>query len=315
VDTGVDMPSPIPSVWQDAYELGADAPIGGGAFADVYKIRNIRTHRSFAVKVMHRPNFTLRGIERQLDAEIESMMAAANFEDQNDDNGAVEGHHVLRLLNVVEENEYVYLLLELCEEGDLLRRLHIEPRQRFTEAQGALWARQLFLGLQTVHSLGFLHRDIKPDNLLLTDGYNLKIADFGWCCLTQEAPTSLAGTFQYMAPEVLQNAPQDEQVDVWSAGITLYQVLVGRPLLNTPLGPGATQLSESDPHRATAIKQRWLLEEINSICPPPFDRCPEDLSATCWDFIRCVLMPEPQLRITVAQALEHPWLRAVSVAL
>jgi len=259
---------------------------------------------------MHKPNFTLRGIERQIDAEIQAMRAAASLEDSPTAPEIAEGHHVVRLLECAEENDYVYLLLELCEEGDLLRRLHVEPKQRFSEASGAIWARQLFLGLRTVHSLGFLHRDIKPDNLLCTDGGVLKIADFGWCCLRSEAPTCLAGTFQYMAPEVLRNAPQTEQVDVWSAGVTLYQILVGKPLLNTYLGAGATHLSECDPHRSTAIKQRWLVDEILTTCPPAHELRPEDISPLCWDFIRRTLTPEPTQRISVDAALEHPWLDA-----
>lgn len=56
------------------------------------------------------------------------------------------------------------------------------------------------------------------------------------------------------------------EVDVWSAGMTLFQLLTGRPLLQTNLGPGTTQLSEHDPHRATEIKQKRLVEEIETVC-------------------------------------------------
>jgi len=305
--TGSRMPSILPSIWMDFYEAAYDAGamLGGGAFAEVFKVRHRLTNQHFAVKVMHRPNFAMRGIEKQIDLEIGAMRAATAKEDTCPD---AEGHHVLRLLDVAEDCEYVFLLLELCEDGDLLRKLHYEPRQRFSETSAATWARQLFLGLQTVHSLGFLHRDIKPDNLLCGDGGRLKIGDFGWCCLASEAPTCLAGTFQYMAPEVLRNQPQTEQVDVWSAGVTLYQLLLGRPLLNTYLGPGATHYSECDPHRATAMKQRWLVDEIFATCPPPYEHRPEELSPLCWDFLRRVLAPEPSQRISVEAALEHPWL-------
>jgi len=303
------MPAPLPTIWRDRYELCPEAPaLGGGAFAEVFKVRHRRTQQCFAVKVMHRPNFALRGIEKQIEAEISAMRLAADAADAAHDEQS-EGH-IVRLLDVAEEYDYVFLMLELCEQGDLLRKLHLEPMQRFAEEAGAVWARQLLLGLQTLHRLGYLHRDIKPDNLLCTDRSILKIADFGWCSASREAPTCLAGTFQYMAPEVLQNRPQTEAVDVWSAGVALHQMLVGKPLLTTYLGPGATQLTDCDPHRATHVKQYRLLEEISATCPPSYDRRPADLSPLCWDFLRQLLIPEAHLRITVDAALRHPWLAA-----
>jgi len=298
------MPAPLPSVWRNKYELCPDTPsLGGGAFAEVFKVRHVRTWQCFAVKVMHRPNFELRGIEKQIDAEIMAMRLATDLFRESRTEG-----HVVQILDVAEEFEYVFLLLELCEQGDLLRKLHLEPVQRFAESLTAVWARQLFLGLRTLHSLGYIHRDIKPDNLLCSEAGVLKIADLGWCSTLEEKPTCLAGTFVYMAPEVLQNVVQTEQVDVWSTGVSLYQMLVGRPLLTSYLGPGATQLTETDPHGATAMKQRRLLEEIAATCPPSLDRRPSDISPICWDFLQRLLIPDPRLRLTVDGALRHPWL-------
>merc|ERR1719215_1912205 len=109
------------------------------------------------------------------------------------------------------------------------------------------WTMQLMSGLRDLHNLGILHRDIKPENLL--------IADVGWCADLRDAPSSLAGTFQYMAPEMLlQRGVQTEAVDVWSSGVTMTQLLTGRQLLTTYLGPNATGLSATDPHQATKVK-------------------------------------------------------------
>lgn len=300
---GMQGPAPLPMKWNDEFEVATEAPIlGGGAFAEVFKVRHRQSQQHFAVKVMHRPNFTLRGIERQIEMEIRAMVLAAR---EADETGAE--NHIVRLIDYVEEGEYVFLMLELCEQGDILRKLHQTPTLRFPEALAVVWTRQLLQGLATLHGLGIIHRDIKPDNLLCTEQGVLKIADFGWCAEASEAPRPLAGTFQYMAPEVLQNEPQTVKADVWSAGVTLYQMLVGKPLLNTYLGPGATNISERNPHEATAIKQRWLLEEMRSTCPPSPDLCPQDLSPLCWDFLRRLLVPEVNARATVAEALQHPW--------
>lgn len=302
---GAQGPAPLPWQWYEEYEVALEAPVlGGGAFAEVFKVRHRRTQQHFAVKVMHRPNFTLRGIEKQIEMEIRAMSLATQ-----EAQATGEDNFIVRLIDQVEEGEYVFLLLELCEQGDLLRKLYQQPNQRFAEACAFVWARQLLEGLGMIHRLGVIHRDIKPDNLLCTDKGTLRIADFGWCCEVSEAPTALAGTFQYMAPEVLQNLPQTEKADVWCAGVTLYQLLVGKPLLNTYLGPGATNLSARDPHEATATKQRWLVEEINSTCPPSPDLCPKEISPLCWDFLRRLLVPDVRARSSVAEALKHPWLQ------
>lgn len=298
-------PAPLPSAWRAQLELCPDEPaLGGGAFAEVFKVQNRQTKKGFAMKVMHRPNFTLRGIEKQIGAEIDIMRLATELSQKTE-----EDVFVVSLLDVIEEGEYVFLLLELCEQGDLLQKMQNEPTQKIRETEAVNWARQLLQGLKVVHSLGYIHRDIKPDNLLCTASGTLKIADFGWCCTVQEAPTSLAGTFTYMAPEVLGHVPQTVQADVWSTGVTLYQMLTGRALLQTYLGPGATNLTECDPHGATALKQKWLIQEINSSCPPSFDFRPYDISETCWDFLRQLLVPDPTKRITVEDALKHPWLK------
>lgn len=301
-------PPPLPAAWKWAYEVCAEAPVlGGGAFAEVFKVRHRTTQESFAVKVMSRPNFAMRGIEKQIDAEVQAMqVAAAARRAEGPDADAAE--YILQLLDVAEEGDYVYLLLDLCEQGDLLRQLQHQPAGRFDEDVIKMWARQLLLGLYVLHTNGVIHRDIKPDNLLSTKYGVLKIADFGWCCEIQDAPTALAGTFQYMAPEVLQNLPQTEKVDLWSAGVTLLQLLLGRPLLTTYLGPGATQISQVDPCESTAIKQRWLLDEIFSICPPPLAARPEEVSEACWDFLRRLLEPDTHRRVNVTEALAHPWL-------
>lgn len=298
-----EAPSPIPAAWINEFQIYAEAPsLGGGAFAEVYRVEHKKSRQQFAIKVMHWPNFQLRGIEAQIDAELRAMTLAAESSKGGEEN------HIVRMLKHAEEGEYVFVLLELCGGGDILRKLSTQKSGKFPEADVAAWALHLFLGLKNIHALGVIHRDIKPDNLLCTDNSTLKIADFGWCAEKSDKPSALAGTFQYMAPEVLQNQMQTEAVDVWSAGATLFQLLTGRAMLQTYLGPNATNLTNTNPHEATRIKQSWLVREINDICPPLLDKKPEDVSNQCWDFLRRILVPDQRLRATVEEALRHPWL-------
>ncbi|CAE7257146.1 aurK [Symbiodinium sp. CCMP2592] len=173
-------------------------------------------------------------------------------------------------------------------------------------------ARQLMLGLKVVHKLGFIHRDIKPANLLCAADGLLRIADFGWCCHKEDSPTCLAGTLLYMAPEVLSNVPQTVKADVWSAGMTLFQMIAGRTLLQTNLDPGMTKLSERDPVKSTLLRQQWLLREIDAVCPPSDKLRPNHVSPSAWDLVQKMLKTDPAERISVDEALSHPWLRELT---
>jgi len=296
-------PSPersLPSAWEDDFELNSEEPfLGGGAFAKISRVVERSSGQAFAMKVMSRPNFAIRGIEAQVDAEIEAMRRCAE---------AGSCRHVLRFCDVAEERDHVYIRLELCV-CDLLRFATCQTTGRLTEQDGRHWAGQLLSGLGDLHDLGIVHRDIKPENLLCTGDGTLKIADFGWCAELCSAPSSLAGTLQYMAPEVLLcHSAQTEAVDVWSAGVTILQLLTGRQLLTTYLGPGATGMTITGPHQATRVKTLRLLTEIHERCPLHEDVRPPYLSRVSWDFLRAVVVPEVADRATVPEALGHPWL-------
>jgi len=171
----------------------------------------------------------------------------------------------------------------------------------------AVWARHLCQGLSDLHSLGILHRDITPDNLLLSANGQLKIADFGWAADVRDAPSCLAGTLQYMAPEILmEQCVQTEAVDVWSAGATLLECLIGRPLLPDALVAGANTLE------GIQEKTTRLLMGILRSCPLPLDATPACLSPICWDFLRKMLMPKVAHRASSCSALTHFWLQKES---
>jgi len=299
-----EQPVAIPSAWAKDIDGGYESDLlGGGAFANIYRVRHVEAGQDLAIKVMYRPNFTMRGIDYQVKAEVEAMKRAASEECC---------HHVCRLYDAIEENDYVYLLMEACK-TDLLRYTNNLPTSRLPEREATTWLRQCLLGLRELHGVGILHRDIKPENLLLTADWILKIADFGWCADVTDTPSSLAGTFLYMAPEMLGSwGVQTEAVDVWSAGVTFFQLLLGRTLLTTYLGPRATQLSETDPHAATKVKTGWLLAEIQERCPPAEEDRPAYVSWVCWDLFRKLLVPELALRPSVSEALGHQCLREVN---
>jgi serine/threonine protein kinase len=196
--------------------------------------------------------------------------------------------------------------MELCH-GCLLDFTLAQPCSHLTDVQASVWAAQLLEGLQDMHAVGILHRDIKPDNLLLTSDGSLRISDFGWAARLEDRPSCLAGTFHYMAPEVLrQREVHTEAVDAWSAGMTFVELTTGRTMLNVDEHTG---LSQTAWLIALEIRTMKFLDEIAFLCPPAEQHRPVHLSTFCWSLLRSLVEPELARRSSVSAALCHPWLR------
>eukprot|EP00435_Cladocopium_sp_Y103_P071304 s627_g37.t1 len=282
----------VPEKEEIPFEQGKSrqAPlVGSGAFAQVLRAKDRKTGVIWAVKVLSKPAFACRGIESQIWAELSALKRCAEDDPQG------RGRRVAQLLEAVDENDIVYLRLALCT-CDLQQVM--DCRGRLQETDGRFWAAQLMEGLQDLHSLNILHRDIKPSNLLLDDS-NLRITDFGWCCDLSDCPRALAGTFQYMAPEVLKQEPQSAAVDLWSAGVTLIQLLTGHHLIPGPV----SGVSHVDPQRSTTIKVAMLLKEISRCCPLGDASRPQFLSEICWGFLRQLLEPTARRRANANTAM------------
>lgn len=219
--------------------------------------------------------------------------------------------HVVKLWNAREVEGRVFLRMEMCQTN---LHSHVLSLKRVApEYVVASWTEQLFSGLADIHHVGFIHRDIKLENLLLSLDGRIKIADFGWCVRIEESPTSLAGTWQTMPPEMLEERPQTVAVDVWAAGCSIIQALVGRPFVCKALEEGPTGLSATDPWGATAERRGRFLRCINEALPLTDDHRPPHLSTVCWDFLKRVLA-RVEDRFTVPQALQHQWMSSFAVA-
>merc|ERR1711973_851474 len=101
---------------------------------------------------------------------------------------------------------------------------------RFDEWKSAKYIRQMSDAFKYCHSKKVIHRDIKPEDLLLDAKGNIKIADFGW---SVHAPNSrrgtMCGTLDYLPPEMIEGNTHDDKVDLWSLGVLTYEFLVGKP--------------------------------------------------------------------------------------
>ncbi|HEY5051751.1 MAG TPA: Stk1 family PASTA domain-containing Ser/Thr kinase [Acidothermaceae bacterium] len=195
-----------------------EARIARGGMATVYRALDTRLDRVVALKVMHQlfaenDQFVARFIREAKSAARLSHPNVVAVYDQGDDGG------------------YVFLAMEYVQ-GRTLRDL-LRERTRLTP-QEALWILEPVLAaLSAAHAAGLVHRDVKPENVLLADDGRVKVADFGLARaaanLEATSATSLIGTVAYLSPEQVIRGIADERSDVYSAGIMLFEMLTGRP--------------------------------------------------------------------------------------
>lgn len=141
------------------------------------------------------------------------------------------------------------------------------------------------------HRLGVAHRDVKPDNILLNDSNELKLADFGSaeCFREGQLMNGVVGTPYYVAPEVLAGRDYSEKVDIWSAGVILYIMLAGVPPF---YGDSATEIFEA----VLRGNLRFPTRIFHSVSP------------AAKELIRRMLCKDVSRRFSAEQVLRHPWM-------
>ncbi|MET9525149.1 Stk1 family PASTA domain-containing Ser/Thr kinase [Streptomyces coeruleorubidus] len=192
-----------------------DARIAVGGMATVYRAVDTRLDRVLALKVMH-PSLAVDGsfVERFI-REAKSVARLAH-------------PNVVQVFDQGADGSYVYLAMEYvagCTLRDVLReRGALQPRAALDILEPVLAA------LGAAHRAGFVHRDMKPENVLIGDDGRVKVADFGLVravdTVTNTTGTVL-GTVSYLAPEQIENGTADPRVDVYACGVMLYEMLTG----------------------------------------------------------------------------------------
>mmetsp|Transcript_112914 Transcript_112914/g.200067 ORF Transcript_112914/g.200067 Transcript_112914/m.200067 type:complete len:669 (-) Transcript_112914:147-2153(-) len=192
--------------------------------------------------------------------------------------------NVLRLYKHFEDAESVYLLLEYCAKGELYQLLRTRRGRRFPEDVAQHYFVQTARGLQYLHSRNIVHRDLKPENLLVNHDDVLKIADFGWCAVSDNMRTTFCGTLDYLAPEMVQGQGHNHTLDLWSLGVLLYEMVVGRP-----------------PFQSTDHSQ--LISKILSLNI----KCPAFVSLEVQELVKALLQKDPAERLALDLVLRSRW--------
>eukprot|EP01117_Protostelium_nocturnum_P012261 TRINITY_DN450_c0_g3_i1.p1 TRINITY_DN450_c0_g3~~TRINITY_DN450_c0_g3_i1.p1 ORF type:complete len:303 (-),score=63.59 TRINITY_DN450_c0_g3_i1:262-1122(-) len=259
----------------EVYVLGEE--IGRGSFSTVKRGRNKKTGKENAIKIIQKKFIKLHLLER----EIQIMKQ-------------LKHDHILPLIDVYENKDNIYLVLELVTGGELFDR--IVERGNYSEQDAAAVVAQILGAVSYLHSQGVVHRDLKPENLLCTNSTNktdpvhIYVADFGLSRVFEdrEQLNTYCGSPEYVAPEVLACVPYEKAVDLWSVGVITYILLTGF-------------LPFYDKNHAL------LFEKIQNV-DYNWDDCPE-VSPAAKHFIQHLLVKDPKRRYTAEVALQHPWVK------
>ena len=193
--------------------------IGTGGMSDVYKAKDLKLNRFVAIKVL-----------KQEFAENKSFVSKFIVEAQ-----AAAGlmhHNIVNVYDVGEEEGIHYIVMELVE-GITLKK-YIEKKVRLTSKEAISIAIQVAMGIEAAHNNHIIHRDIKPQNIIISKEGKVKVTDFGIAkAATSNTITSNAmGSVHYTSPEQARGGFSDEKSDIYSLGITMFEMVTGRVPFN-----------------------------------------------------------------------------------
>ncbi|KAI8591672.1 hypothetical protein BDZ88DRAFT_487338 [Geranomyces variabilis] len=202
-------------------------------------------------------------------------------------------HHpsILELYNYFEDNSYVYLVMEICQNGELYQYIH-HRKCPLTEPEARGVVAQVVRGLLYLHAHGIIHRDLKLSNLLLTENLDVKIADFGLAVKLNELDgeqKTMCGTPNYISPEIISRLPYGLTSDVWSLGCMVVTLLTGKP-----------------PFESKAVKS--TLDKVTRV----EYTLPANLSTDVKDLVHRLLQKDPKKRLALTKVLNHPFFNPTS---
>ncbi|CAF1265744.1 unnamed protein product [Adineta ricciae] len=265
-----------PSVVTDKYELGKK--MGDGNFAVVRRSKARDSDREVAIKIIDKSK--MQGKQYMLEHEINIMYMCRH-------------PNIIRLFEDYETPEEIYLVMELIKGGDLFE--YITRHRCFDEPTSSLMIRDVAEALIYIHAKKIVHRDVKPENLLVMhrkDGrITIKLTDFGLALQITDTIKTVCGTPTYVAPEILAETGYGTEVDCWAIGVILYILLCGYPPFKTV---------ERNQDELFQMIQRgkfsYDTEYWNSISP------------AVKNLIDHLLIVDRQKRMRADQILLHPWI-------
>ncbi|KAH9507902.1 Serine/threonine-protein kinase dclk1 [Bulinus truncatus] len=268
----VDMPTTL----TNKYEIGP--LIGTGNFAIVLECKDKKTQRKFALKIINRE--TCKGKEKMIDNEVRILRC-------------VKHPNIIRLIEDFSNQLQIFYVMELVKGGDLFDAI-ASSSAKYTEEDASGMLFNLASALEYLHSLHIVHRDVKPENILLReheDGTkSLKLGDFGLATEVKGPLFTVCGTPTYVAPEVIAESGYGVKIDVWSTGVITYILLCGFPPFSSPTDNQDELFDLIMGGNYDFISPYW-----------------DDVTASAKSLISGMLNVNPDNRLSASQVLQHPW--------
>ena len=243
--------------------------IGKGSFSTIYKCKHIHSNKIYALKeILIEKNKNKMNIKREFE-----IMRKLNH------------HNIVKIHDVIIDTHLsnIYFIMDYYEYGDLSKFLNKKPlKEKFTQK----YMKQLSNGLEYLLENNILHRDLKPQNILLSKNYDIKITDFGFATYYTKNTiiNTLCGSPMYMAPEIITKNGYDYKSDLWSVGIILYEMVHGYTPFNV----------HNFIDLVLEIKKKNIVINV-------------DISDNCKDLIHKLCITNPQKRINWKSFFNHPW--------
>jgi len=250
--------------------------IGEGAFSVVRLVHQEEQNTYYACKIVPKNRLATPNLKKRFEIEIRV--------DQQ-----MNHPNIVRLFDILKDVSNYYIIMEFCPSGELFQ--YIVDNGKLSENESKVKIVQILQAVQYFHSKGISHRDLKPENILLDQFGNIKISDFGLSRYVDAygLASTPCGSPCYASPECLSGKDYDaRKSDVWSCGVILYAMVTGK----LPW---------------TKRNQAQLFEQIREgeYIIPPF------LSNDCAQFIRGLMTVDNQKRMTIDEALSHPFLSSI----
>ena len=236
--------------------------IGTGGFSICYKLYNVQDKKIYAAKEIIKDKSSYDRIKNEIDI----------YEYLKHDNIVNQKEHFIY-------NDTQYLIFEFCENRDLSHL--IDKRKKLKEIEVQYYITQLIQALIHLHDRNIVHRDLKLGNIFLTGKMELKLGDFGLAkklSFRDEKISEMVGTPAYMAPEILENKGYSLEVDIWSLGVIMYYLIIGKLPFNKP--------NQEDIKRVSFPKKAIISRAAKSL-------------------IEQILVKDPKERPSLKQILRH----------
>ncbi|XP_072466567.1 serine/threonine-protein kinase Nek5 isoform X2 [Notamacropus eugenii] len=250
--------------------------IGEGAFGKAFLAKGKADSQQCVIKEINLTKMP----HREKEASRKEVILLAKMKHPN----------IVKFFTSLQEVNKLYIVMEYCDGGDLMKRINRQHGVLFDEDQILGWFVQISLGLKHIHDRKILHRDIKTQNIFLSNNEMVaKLGDFGIARVlnnTMELARTCVGTPYYLSPEICQNKPYNNKTDIWSLGCVLYELCTLR-----------------HPFEGTNLHQLVL-----KICQAHFDPISPKFSSDLQTLITQLFKISPRNRPSINSILKKPFL-------